>query len=384
MTGSPGREHLLKPDGEHDEWLEPDGLGGFASGTARGIRTRRYHALLLTATRPPTGRMVLVNGFDAWIETSAGSFPLTSQRYEPDVVYPNGARRTSEFSADPWPHWVFTLEDGTMIEQSIVVRHGAPLVAISWRVLPASSRVPSSESRIPDPESRILNSGSGAPVLSVRPFLSGRDYHSLHHENGAFRFEPERRSDRIVWHPYDGVPAIHAVSNGEYRHQPDWYRNFQYDEERARGLPASEDLASPGVFKWNLPDGDASLVFAAGIGAEAALPPGTAASELVASVHTSEVKRRKAFSSPLLRAADAYVVTRGSGKTIVAGYPWFTDWGRDTFIALRGLCVATRRGRPRPRFRNRRRRLSAYTEWLPVPGVVGWRSAAARSNRARL
>jgi hypothetical protein len=205
MTGSPGREHLLKPDGEHDEWLEPDGLGGFASGTARGIRTRRYHALLLTATRPPTGRMVLVNGFDAWIETSAGSFPLTSQRYEPDVVYPNGARRTSEFSADPWPHWVFTLEDGTMIEQSIVVRHGAPLVAISWRVLPASSRVPSSESRIPDPESRILNSGSGAPVLSVRPFLSGRDYHSPPREWCVpFRARAEVRPDRLAslrWRP---------------------------------------------------------------------------------------------------------------------------------------------------------------------------------------
>ncbi|HLG57209.1 MAG TPA: amylo-alpha-1,6-glucosidase [Vicinamibacterales bacterium] len=180
-------------------------------------------------------------------------------------------------------------------------------------------------------------------MLSVRPFLSGRDYHSLHHENNAFRFEPERRPDRIVWHPYDGVPAIHAVSNGEYRHQPEWYRRFRYDEERARGLNASEDLASPGVFRWNLADGDASLIFAAAPDAAAAIPPGVAAGELVATLHASERKRREAFSSPLERAADAYIVTRGSGKTIVAGYPWFTDWGRDTFIALRGVCLATDR-----------------------------------------
>ena len=73
------------------EWLETDGLGGFASGTANGIRTRRYHALLLTATTPPTGRVTLVDGFDAWIETPNGKFALTSQRYAPDVISPDGA-----------------------------------------------------------------------------------------------------------------------------------------------------------------------------------------------------------------------------------------------------------------------------------------------------
>jgi glycogen debranching enzyme len=73
------------------EWIETDGLGGFASGTVGGPRTRRYHALLLAATAPPSGRMVLVQGFDAWVETAAGRFPLTSQAYERDVVHPDGA-----------------------------------------------------------------------------------------------------------------------------------------------------------------------------------------------------------------------------------------------------------------------------------------------------
>ena len=80
------------------EWLEADGLGGFASGTVGGIRTRRYHALLLAATTPPTGRMVLVNGLEVWLETPAGRFSLSTQRYMPDVIYPDGQDRLGSFS----------------------------------------------------------------------------------------------------------------------------------------------------------------------------------------------------------------------------------------------------------------------------------------------
>src|SRR5690349_13696242 len=87
------------------EWLETDGLGGFASGTVSGIRTRRYHALLLAATTPPTGRIVLVNGFDAHVETPAGNFALSSQLYTPDVTHPDGAQRIVAFSHEPWPGW---------------------------------------------------------------------------------------------------------------------------------------------------------------------------------------------------------------------------------------------------------------------------------------
>ncbi len=91
----------------HAEWLETDGLGGFASGTISGVRTRRYHALLLTARRPPTDRMVLVNGFDAWIDTPAGTTALSSQAYARDVVHPDGATRVAAFAREPWPQWTF-------------------------------------------------------------------------------------------------------------------------------------------------------------------------------------------------------------------------------------------------------------------------------------
>jgi predicted glycogen debranching enzyme len=293
------------------EWLEPDGLGGFASGTASGIRTRRYHALLLPATTPPAGRVVLVNGLEAWIETPAGTLALTSQRYLPDVTHPDGASRLTGFSTDPWPRWTWTMPDGCRVEHECFVTHGMPRTVLAWRVLDAK----------------------GPVRLRVRPLLSGRDYHALHHENPAFRFDADVAPGRIVWRPYDGLPPVVASANGTYAHAPEWYRNFLYDEERARGLDDTEDLASPGILSFDLAGGDATLVLGTDPTADAD----------VAALRAVERKRRAQFPSRLQRAADAYVVTRGRGKTIVAGYPWFTDWGRDTFIALRGLCLATGR-----------------------------------------
>src|SRR5436190_11609814 len=115
------------------EWLEADGLGGFASGTATGIRSRRYHALLLTATTPPTGRFVLVNGFDAWITSSEGVFPISAQHYAPGVTHPDGLRRLRGFTTDPWPTWRFQLEDGAVIVQEIFVPRGSSAVVVTWR-----------------------------------------------------------------------------------------------------------------------------------------------------------------------------------------------------------------------------------------------------------
>ncbi len=300
------------------EWLEADGLGGFASGTASGIRTRRYHALLLAAVAPPTGRTVLVNGLDAWVETERGRYALTSQRYVPDAEAPDGATRVGAFTDEPWPHWSFQLEDGTIVEQEILVPKGSPVVALCWR----------------------LHGARGPATLTVRPFLSGRDYHALHHENADFRFEAEVRGGAIGWHPYAPLPSIVALANGAYSHEPYWYRSFLYEEERARGLDHVEDLASPGIFRFDLGRGEAVLLLAAG---PEPLEGEASAEAAVARLRDAERKRRDAFPSRLHRAADAYIVKRGAGQTIIAGYPWFADWGRDTFIALRGLCLATGR-----------------------------------------
>jgi predicted glycogen debranching enzyme len=304
------------------EWIEADGMGGFASSTVSGIRTRRYHALLLTATAPPTGRMVLVNGFDAWVETPRGQWVFSSQCYAPGITHPDAANRIGEFSTTPWPRWRFDLPDGIQVEQEILGKHGAPVVAVSWR----------------------LATPCDAVILCIRPFFSGRDFHSLHHENPNFRFGPVcSGAGRYLWRPYAGVPAISILCNGALVPQPDWYRNFLYEEEQARGLDHIEDLATPGIFKWDLTAGEAIWILAAQNDGPPVLPSTLSARRYLTGLRNSERRRRNGFPSRLHRAADAYLVQRGKGKTVIAGYPWFADWGRDTFISLRGLCLATGR-----------------------------------------
>jgi predicted glycogen debranching enzyme len=311
------------------EWLEADGLGGFASGTVCGRRTRRYHALLLAATIPPTGRVVLVNGLEAWVEASRDICPISSQRYAPNVIHPDGDRRIESFGTEPWPRWVFRLESGHRIEQEIFVPHERAAVAIRWRLLD-------------QPESDTLD-GVEPVWLNVRPLMSGRDYHSLHHENSAFRFDADVAGQSVNWHPYDGVPAVRVLSNATYRQAPLWYRNFFYEQEAECGLDATEDLASPGEFRWNLAAGDAVWLASAAELPGSLSERGADALTTFQSLRLRETERRGNFATPLERAANAYIVRRGNGRTIVAGYPWFTDWGRDTFIAIRGLCIATGR-----------------------------------------
>jgi len=310
----------LNPTTEKSEWLEADGLGGFASGTVSGIRTRRYHALLLAATTPPAGRMVLVNGFDVEIETAAGRFALTTQRYSPGVDAPDGVTRLESFNLEPWPQWTYAVPGGRIIHELFVPRDRSAVV-LRWRW---------------EGETDSLLR------LHVRPFFSGRDFHATHHENPAFRFTPKILPEGERWHFYDGVPEVTARSNGTYNHEPCWYRNYLYDEEFARGLDALEDLAAPGRYEFDLAAGPAVLIFSAeSLGH--LLPSSGSTAELAETLAQDERARRSAFATPRLRAADAYPVRRGSGKTIIAGYPWFGDWGRDTFIAMRGLCLATGR-----------------------------------------
>ncbi|WP_118184608.1 amylo-alpha-1,6-glucosidase [Paraburkholderia phosphatilytica] len=318
-----------------DEWLEADGFGGFASGTVGTARTRRYHALLLAATQPPAGRVVLVNGVEAWLERGDTRIPLTMQRYAPDLLYPDTSGALASFDTSPWPTWRYRIGDDAVLVAELFVAKASCETVLRWRLEAPSGTSAASSS----------NDTPSAWTLKVRPLLSGRDYHALHHENHAFSFAAQQDGERVRWQPYGDRPAIVAQSNGSYTHAPDWYRNFCYPRERERGLDCIEDLATPGVFVFDLARGDAVLLL------RAERPDGSHASQDAsgnATVHAAlfagfEELRRASLGSRLERSADAFVVSRGDGRTILAGFPWFTDWGRDTFIAMRGLLLA--RGR---------------------------------------
>ncbi|MDR5739296.1 amylo-alpha-1,6-glucosidase [Caballeronia sp. LZ016] len=309
----------IDPARFEDEWLEADAHGGFASGTVGTTRTRRYHALLLTATQPPAGRVVLVNGVEAWLDVDGARVPLTMQRYAPDVLYPDASAQLDAFDISPWPTWRYRIgENVVAVAEAFVAKESGETV-LRWRL-------------------------EGAPTqaaLHVRPLISGRDYHALHRENASFDFDASVDGERVHWRPYGALPAIGATSNGVYEHAPDWYRNFQYVRERERGLDDIEDLATPGVFHFDLASGEAVLILHADTGDDP--PRERDALALASRLDARERERRAAFGSRLARSADAYVVARKHGRTIIAGFPWFTDWGRDTFISMRGLLLASGR-----------------------------------------
>ena len=303
------------------EWLETDGLGGFAMGTAAGPRTRRYHGLLVTATAPPVGRMVLVAGMDVTLHVGGASWSLSTQRYRPGVTAGDGARFLEHFSIEPWPTWRFCLPDGTRLVHELFLQAGAPRAFLSWRVLES----PAARETI---------------RLRVRVFLACRDFHALLRETPAFSFAAatsDAERGEVCFRPFADAPAVAVSSTGAYRHEPYWYRRFQYDEDRARGLDFEEDLGAPGEWSFALGAGEAALILSA-VTAPAAPPR-----QALEAARQNERARRADLGRPLDRAAEQYLVERGSGHSIIAGYPWFGDWGRDTFVALRGLCLA--RGR---------------------------------------
>jgi predicted glycogen debranching enzyme len=306
-----------------DEWLEADAFGGFASGTVGTMRTRRYQALLLAATQPPAGRVVLVNGIEAWLDVNGQRFPLTMQHYAPDVRFPDASANLLSFDTEPWPTWRFRIGEEAIAVAEVFVAKESRETVLRWRLEGAAT--PTFE----------------AARLQVRPLVSGRDYHGLHHENPAFSFDATLEGERVQWQPYADLPVISLTSNGAYEHAPDWYRNFCYARERERGLDFTEDLATPGVFAFDLARAEAVLILHAHTGR--GKPYEESALAHASHLASREAERRAAFGSRLARSADAYVVNRNVGRTIIAGFPWFTDWGRDTFISMRGLLLASGR-----------------------------------------
>tara|TARA_R110002049_G_scaffold234002_1_gene407310 strand:- start:10532 stop:12496 length:1965 start_codon:yes stop_codon:yes gene_type:complete len=299
------------------EWLETDGLGGFTSGTVSGQRTRRYHALLLVAQKSPADRVVLVNGLDTWVQIRGGTHPISTQYYRGEVESPSGYRYLKSFTNDPWPTWRYQITDEITIVQELFVPDRVQGVAVRWS--------------IDGPRDDVL--------VHVRPFLSGRDFHGTHHANPDFDSTTSRDEHSISWQPYTDRPRVYAQTNGAFDESFDWYNSFLYTAERDRGLDDMEDLASPGEFHWSLSNQDAYLLLSAGQSfADLCGGAANSAEDTYETVANKKRARRKQAGqeSEIIRS---YVVDRRKGKTIIAGYPWFGDWGRDTFIAMRGLCL---------------------------------------------
>lgn len=286
------------------EWLEVDGLGGFASGAVDGVRRRRYHALLQVANREYTARFVLLNGFDVHLVTPTGRYPLSSQAYSPGVISPDTRGNIVAFDPHPWPTWRLRAPDGTEIAHEVMIRRGFAATVVRWRI----------------------ESGSNAAYLSARPLISGRDAHSLHRENQTFDFEPVTDGDWLVWDLYSSVPGIALGANATYTHDPKWYRNFRYEQDLARGYDYEEDLAAPGILTWDLSKGDAVVVMA-GVGPDFESADRFQAEDpvrLAGRWREEEQERRSELRPDRIRLED-YLVERDSQVLVSGGFPWFQE-----------------------------------------------------------
>ena len=307
------------------EWLETNGLGGFASSTIVGMNTRRYHGLLVAATKPPVGRMVLLSKLEETLIVDGRRIELAANRY-PGVVHPQGYLHLKEFRRDPFPVFVYEV-DGLQLEKSIFMIHGENSTVVQYELRPPSGVLPS--------ECR----------LEVRPLIAFRDFHSTTHENDALDRSLQIGEGIVTVAPYHGLPSLHfAHTEGEAQAGGDWYRDFEYPIEQERGLDYREDLFNPFLLVFDLHRNPRAALVASLEGR------GTHSVEIA---RETEIQRRREVvaAAPvkdrlieeLVEAADQFVVQRGQGATVVAGYHWFSDWGRDTMITLPGLTLVTGR-----------------------------------------
>jgi predicted glycogen debranching enzyme len=301
------------------EWLETNGLGGFACGTVAGANTRRYHGLLTAALNPPGGRMLLLSKLEETLVLGGQRTDLSTNEYS-GAIHPEGYRALSGFRLDPFPTWTFEV-DGVRLEKTVFMPQGGNTVQVEYKLLRAPAGT--------------------EPVLEVRPLIAFRDYHSTTHENDGLNRAVDERPNLASVQPYTTLPRLRFAHNADrLGSQGFWYRDFLYREERARGLDFMEDLYSPFTLSWKLnKDRDAQII---------------ASTELhdireADSLRRTELKRREKLAAsmpvddPLAQslavAADQFLARRGNDWTVIAGYPWFMDWGRDTMISLPGLTL---------------------------------------------
>ena len=305
------------------EWLETNGIGGFSSSTITGVNTRRYHGLLTAATKPPVGRLVLLSKLEETLVIDGRRYELSTNQY-PGVVHPVGFRYQTGFRLDPFPVFTYDVE-GVRLEKRVFMVQGENTTVVQY------------EMDVSDKLKFV-----GQIKLEVRPLIAFRDYHGTTHENGGLNPNVENENALTTVKPYSDLPAVHfAHDTAQIDINGFWYHNFQYAVEQERGLDFAEDLFNPCAFTFDL--------------------NATAKISMIASTERRDVAQADAYRkaeierrdllggkseadqlrSTLTAAADQFIVARERCKTVIAGYHWFADWGRDTMIALPGLTMAT-------------------------------------------
>jgi predicted glycogen debranching enzyme len=328
-----------RPSAEAREWLVTNGIGGYASGTVAGLLTRRYHGLLVAALNPPLGRRLLLTKLDEVVTDAQPSYELHSDRWAVGNVTPHGYRQIESFElADTIPTWQFACADARLTKR-IWMEPGENTTYVQY----------------------TLSRGTQPLHLQLKALVNDRDYHGITQSHDQpMSIEPIDSGIQVTAYP--GATPMYLMSDratATIAHQ--WYYNFELAIEQERGLSDREDHLHAATFEVTLNPGE-SLTFVASTARHPNLD-GAAALKLRQTQAQTLLTRwqmnrpeynhnrtdRPAWIDQLVLAADQFIVDRPlpnapNGKTIIAGYPWFGDWGRDTMISLPGLTIAT--GRP--------------------------------------
>ena len=325
---------------EAREWLVTNGLGGFASGTVAGTATRRYHALLVAALRPPVERKVLVAGLDESARYRDNTFPLSTNRWVSGFVSPSGYLQIESFFLEGTkPVWRYAFADA-LLEKRVWMKQGENTTCVQYTLL----------------------RGSGKVEIDAKVLVNYRDFHLLT-QAGDWPISVEAVEDGLKIRAFDGAAPFYlksARASVQPRHE--WYRDYLLSAEKERGLDYREDRLFAAHFHFQLDIQDSvTLVFTTEEGTsldgEAAraeqsnhdLKLFRAWQEQRGKVRASPAEDEPGWLWQLVLAADQFVVRRAvsedaEGLSLIAGYHWFGDWGRDTMIALPGLTLPL--GRP--------------------------------------
>jgi predicted glycogen debranching enzyme len=330
------------------EWLVTNGVGGYAMGTPTGVRTRRYHGYLISALKPPTERTLTVAALDTWVtaessglrENAREKYPLCTHEWAAGVLLPDGYRHLESFELDGTiPTWTWIIGN-TQIVQRVWMQHGKNTTYITYEHRRGADPVTMHITPLVTYRDHHRNTGGGGSVsVQIR---REEGYHDVNILPGE---DLSRDADAPTPTPFRILANADTVTPTN-----SWWWSFRLSVETERGLNDQEDLYAAAQFSRTLRPGETLAMICT---TEPDMPPpwqetlATQRERDRALVQSAQLDSAPEWIQRLALAADQFIVDRqisgDTGKSILAGYPWFTDWGRDTMIALPGLTLATHR-----------------------------------------
>ena len=297
------------------EILRSNRAGSYAATTIIGCNTRKYHGLFICPCQKGSDeKFLLLSSLDVTVIQHDQEFNLGIHKYEGDTYIPKGHKYVRDYMAEIVGETIYRV-GGVVLKRESILLEKEERVLIKFTLLEANSDT----------------------YLKFKPFLAFRNIHQLSKANMFANTKYESTDNGVVYKMYEGLPSLYMQfsSKVDYVHSPDWYYNIEYMEEQKRGYDYKEDLMVPGYFETKVKKGE-SIVFSAGI---KNTNPTTLKKQY--SAEFNKRSARDSYKNCLLNAAEQFLVKNENGSEIIAGYPWFGAWGRDTFISLPGITLTT-------------------------------------------